>query len=105
MELRACTIRYEAFKKKEMDKTEIELENEIKQLEINLNLGANKDSILEKIDSFKEELESIRREKLKRNKKKRVLYYKNYNMVKNPPNIFFNLNEEKEDRKADYSTS
>ena len=32
MELRACTIKYGAFKKKEMDKIEIQLEDKIKQL-------------------------------------------------------------------------
>ena len=87
MELRACTIRYEAFKKKEMDKTEIELENKIKQLEINLNLGANKDSILEQIGSFKEELESIRRERPKRKEESIILQELQYG--EKPSKYFF----------------
>ena len=72
-----------------MDKTEIELENKIKQLEINLNLGANKDSILEQIGSFKEELESIRRERLKRKEESIILQELQYG--EKPSKYLFNL--------------
>ena len=89
MELRACTIVYGDIKKKEMDKTEKQLEDKIKQLELNLHLDVNKDSTIERIRSLKEELETIRSEKLKRKEENNTLQELQYG--EKPSKYFFNL--------------
>ena len=67
----------------------MDLENTIKQLEINLNLAGYKDNILEQIVSLKEDLESIRREKLKRKEERVILQELKYG--EKPSKYFFNL--------------
>ena len=90
MELRACTIIYEASKKKEIDKIEKQLEDNIRQLELKLNLGANNsDCILEQIRSLKEDLETKRKEKLKRKEESILLQELQYG--EKPSKYFYNL--------------
>ena len=67
----------------------MDLENTIKQLEINLNLAGYKDNILEQIVSLKEDLESIRREKLKRKEERVILQELKYG--EKPSKYFVNL--------------